>query len=142
LSYSFTGEKVTDQQLLEVYKNVRQAAGISGAIFTCFPKLNKGKMPGYVFVCIAEGTSAAMSAISAEQFDQALMAINEEYAGKRTSGRLAKPEVIVCRHEELAQKLMRSDPRYRKSSPAQLKPLPLYSLLWDSLYAEGEIRSG
>jgi hypothetical protein len=130
LGYSFTGEKITDQQLLEVYEIVRQTAEIPGVAFTCFPKLNKGSVPGYVFVCLAANT-VPQACLSAETFDQALMHVNEEYASKRTSGRLAKPELVIHSYELLVSKLMRSDPRYAGGSPAQFKPLPFYQIFWE-----------
>lgn len=133
LSYSFTGEKITDQQLMEVYETVRQTAQIPGAVFVCFPKLNKGDVPGYVFVCAAEAARPSAAALSADLFDQTLMQVNEEYASKRASGRLAKPEMAFYAYEELVAKLLRSDPRYRGSSPAQFKPLPLYQTAWENL---------
>ena len=133
LSYSFTGEKITDQQLVEVYETIRQTAQLPGAVFVCFPKLNAGDVPGYVFVCAAEATHPSAAALSADRFDEALIQVNEEYASKRASGRLAKPEVVFCGYEELVAKLVRSDSRYRGTSPAQFKPLPLYQTAWESL---------
>lgn len=129
LCYSFTGEKITDQQLLEVYKTIRQKIGLSGAAFTCFPKLNKGGVPGYVFVT---NTQLGLQ-ITAEMFDEILMKINEEYASKRQSGRLTKPELIVHGYDQLVIKLTRSDSRYAGASSAQFKPLPLYQVFWESL---------
>ena len=90
-------------------------------------------MPGYVFVCVTDVKTVASDAVSSEGFDEALMRVNEEYASKRKSGRLAKPEMVVCGYEELVAKLMRSDARYQMASPAQFKPLPLYQTVWESL---------
>ena len=129
LSYSFTGEKVTDQQLLEIY----EILGRPGLSFTCFPKVNKGSVPGYVFVCLAEHQTVRQQDLSADAFDHALMRINEEYAGKRKSGRLAPPEVVVCSYEQLVSTVLRSDPRYTGSSPAQFKLLPLYQVYWEQV---------
>ena len=129
LSYSFTGEKITDQQLLEVYETFRRP----GLSFTCFPKVNKGGVPGYVFVCLTEDHAARQHDLSADAFDRALMRINEEYASKRKSGRLAPPEVVTCSYEQLVGKVMRSDPRYAGASPAQFKLLPLYQVFWEQL---------
>lgn len=133
LGYSFTGEKITDQQLLEVYEKIRRKAKIAGAAFTCFPKLNKSSVPGYVFVHVINTQSVHIDSITAEVFDQMLMEINEEYASKRKSGRLAKPELVTHSYEQLVSKLIRSNPRYTGASPAQFKPLPLYQVFWESL---------
>ena len=133
LSYSFTGEKMTDHQLLEAYETIRRKARLPGAAFTCFPKLNKGRVPGYVFVHVTNTPLAQADSVTADVFDQALIEINEEYASKRKSGRLAKPEIVTQNYEQLVSKLMRSDPRYTGTSPAQFKPLPLYRVFWESL---------
>lgn len=129
LSYSFTGEKITDQQLLEVYESLRRP----GLSFTCFPKLNKGSVPGYLFVCLIENHAVRQHDLSTDAFDQALMKINEEYASKRKSGRLARPEVVTCSYEQLVGKVLRSDPRYTGASPAQFKLLPLYQVFWEQV---------
>lgn len=133
LGYSFTGEKITDWQLLEVYERIRRKADIVGAAFTCFPKLNKGSVPGYVFVRVINAQSGQADSITAAMFDQMLIEINEEYASKRKSGRLAHPEAITHSYEQLVSKLMRSDPRYSGTSLAQFKPLPLYPVFWEDL---------
>ena len=133
LSYSFTGEKITDQQLLEVYETVQKTAKLPGAVFVCFPRLNKGKVPGYVFVRVVDAETVPPDAVLSQRFDEALMRVNEEYASKRKSGRLAQPEMVSCRYEELVAKLMRSDARYRTTSPAQFKLLPLYQTAWETL---------
>ena len=133
LGYSFTGEKITDRQLLEVYERIRWKAEIAGAAFTCFPRLNKGSVPGYVFVRVINTQSVQADSITAEVLDNALMEINEEYASKRKSGRLAKPEVVTHSYEQFVSKLRHSDPRYTGTNPAQFKPLPLYQVFWESL---------
>jgi hypothetical protein len=132
LNYSFTGEKITDQQLLQLYEQVRRKAGLERAAFTCFPKLNKGETPGYVFVYLDQ-ESMIPGTVSAEVFDQALMDINVEYAGKRASGRLSKPELGVMTYEHLVMKLLSSDTRYKGANPAQFKPLPLYRVFWETV---------
>ena len=133
LSYSFTGEKITDQQLLDIYETIRRKADMPGAAFTCFPKLNKGSVPGYVFVHVTNAQPMRTGLMTAELFDQILMEANEEYASKRQSGRLAKPEMATRRYEQLASRLMRADAHEAGTSPAQFKPLPLYQVFWESL---------
>ena len=141
LNYSFTGEKVTDKQLLQVYENVRVNIGISEAAFTCFPKLNQGSVPGYVFVCISDNSGTkTMTAISAEMLDQVLMQINEEYASKRKSNRLVKPEFIVQSYKQFVDKLRNYNHCSIGTSSAQFKILPLYKLFWEDLH-EGKDQS-
>jgi len=131
LNYSFTGEKITDQQLLHVYENVRQTAKMANGVFTCFPKRNEGGIPGYVFVCITQDSTS--SAMVAEMFDRALMEVNEEYASKRKSERLTKPEIVFANYETIMARLVSSDRRYADANPSQFKPLPLYRVFWDTL---------
>ena len=119
--------------MLEVYETIRQKVGIPGAAFTCFPRLNKGNVPSYVFVYITDAQGALLPSMTAELFDGALMEVNEEYASKRKSSRLAKPEMVTRSYEQLVIRLMRSDSRYAGTSPAKLKPLPLYQVFWESL---------
>ena len=71
--------------------------------------------------------------VAAELFDQALMDVNEEYASKRKTGRLAHPEIVSVNYEHLMTKLTASDHRYVGANPAQFKPLPLYKIFWDTL---------
>jgi len=136
LNYSFTGEKITDQQLLHVYENVRQLAKMPDGVFTCFPKRNDGSIPGYVFVWITQDSASA--SISADMFDRALMDVNEEYASKRKSERLTKPEIVISNYEKIMAKLISSDRRYADANPSQFKPLPLYRVFWDTLTTDGK----
>ena len=133
LSYSFTGEKITDQQLLDVYAMIRQKTGVIGVFFTCFPKLNKGHVPGYVFVCITEPQATLPSTISTEMFDKALMEVNDEYANKRKSGRLNEPEIVTVNPQQLITRLVNSHARYQYASSAQFKFLPLYDIYWETV---------
>ena len=71
--------------------------------------------------------------MTVELLDEALMEVNEEYASKRKSNRLAKPEMVTRSYEQLVIQLMCSDSRYAGTSPAQFKPLPLYQVFWESL---------
>ncbi len=134
LNYSFTGEKITDKQLLQVYQNIRDVIKISEIAFTCFPKLNQGSVPGYVFVCIMDkDTTGLLTDISAEMIDQALMEINEEYTSKRKSNRLAKPEIVVQNYKQFVDKLRNYNHCSVETSSAQFKVLPLYKIFWEDL---------
>lgn len=133
LNYSFTGEKITAQQLLEVYDKAVRNGLKKEAVLTCFPKLNKDSVPSYVFVCCLENETQATVSLSAEIIDRLLMEINSEYASKRKSGRLAEPELVVDTYESIMGKLIKADPRYKNSSSAQFKPLPLYKIYWEDL---------
>lgn len=142
LRYSFTGEKLTAEQLLDLYRTVRQRLGLEGAIFTCFPKLNAGRLPNYVFFYCTMDDADIPYGLSAQVLDEELMEINSEYETKRNSGRLAPPELVRERYGELAERVRASNPRYRGSNPAQFKMLPLYKVTWEDLRLPSPIPSG
>ena len=131
--YSFTGEKLTDQQLLIAYDRIREAHQLEGALFTCFPKLNKGGLPGYVIVGCLSDRNETKSDSWAREFDQLLSEINSEYASKRISGRLAAPELVFERYDRVQSAILASSPRFQFTNPAQFKLLPLYKVHWEEL---------
>lgn len=133
LRYSFTGEKITAEQLLDLYEALRKELGLPGALFTCFPKLNPGGLPGYMFVYCAMDGEELPSGLDADDLDARLKAINIEYATKRNSGRLAAPLLMRESYGRLATIIRESNPRYHGSNPAQFKLLPLYKVMWEDL---------
>lgn len=141
LIYSFTGEKLTDKQLLMAYERIREAHQLEGALFTCFPKLNQGGLPGYVIVGCLSDTNKTESASWAQQFDRILSEINSEYASKRDSGRLAAPELVFERYDRVQSAILASNPRFDGTNPGQFKLLPLYNLHWEELALPARERS-
>lgn len=133
LRYSFTGEKITAEQLLDLYESLRQDFGLAGAIFTCFPKVNAGSLPGYVFVHCAAQDEQLPPGLTAAEFDRRLAEINIEYAAKRKSGRLAAPLLTQYSFGRVANTIRNSNPRYQGSNPAQFKLLPMYQVMWEDL---------
>lgn len=133
LRYSFTGEKITAEQLLDMYDAVRKELGLPGALLTCFPKLNRGGLPGYVFVYCAMDGEALPEGLDAKDLDMRLKEMNVEYAAKRNSGRLAPPELVRESYGRLTTRIRESNPRYQGSNPAQFKLLPLYKVMWEDL---------
>jgi len=137
LSYSFTGEKITDKQLLKTYESIRDKFKIPEIAFTCFPRLNQGSVPGYVFVCITDkDTASPLRDISAETIDQTLMEMNQEYASKRNSNRLIKPELVVQSYKQFVDKLRNYNHCSVGTSSAQFKILPLYKMFWEDVNQE------
>jgi hypothetical protein len=136
LSYSFTGEKITAEQLLAVYERVHREHDARGVAFTCLPsapQAPRGAIPGYVFVACFEADGALPVSVSAEALDRMLSEMNHEYAAKRASGRLATPRLVVDRYDRLRAAIIRSDGRFSASNPEQFKLLPLYQMLWEAL---------
>ncbi len=132
LNYSFTGEKLTDRQLLTVYDRIREQLLGPGTVLTCFPKLNAGQAPSYVLVLVSRQPPSEWQPRVATAFDEELMSVNSEYASKRGSGRLAAPELATLSLEDLMRSLAVVEPRYRNVNPAQFKPLPLFKVVWEN----------
>lgn len=127
LSYSFTGEKLTGEQV-ELALAKLQRPGF----WCCFPCAgDEQKSPHYVLVTLqaAEAPSMVECHEVATRFDEALCAINTEFHAKRSSGRLGpvRPEIV-----DMAQLLQRAGVTLDASGapPPQFKFLPLYTRLW------------
>jgi len=133
LTHSFTGEKLTAEQLQLVYAQIGTAHHVDGAVFTCFPTLRDGGIPGYVFVGSPAEGDRLPDALSPAAFDRALSDINPEYAVKRQSGRLAPPTLVAWRYDRLARAIMAADGRFDGSNPQQFKLLPLYQMPWERI---------
>jgi hypothetical protein len=133
LRFSFTGEKITAEQLVELYESIRLDFELEGAIFSCFPTLNAGELPGYVFVHCTADEGELPFGLDAAEFDERLMEINLEYATKRKSGRLAAPRLVPVQYGRLVEAIRSSNPRFDGSNPAQFKMLPLYKVMWQDL---------
>ena len=134
LNYSFTGEKLTDVQLQDACKEVATANRLNGAAITCFPRRGAGPVPGYLFVLLEPDCPVNRERL-ARQLDGVLCRINCEYATKRTTDRLAAPELIIMPMEAFVAMLTRALPRTASANSAQFKLLPLYALLWEDVVA-------
>lgn len=134
LNYSFTGEKLNDVQLQDACKEVATANRLKGAAITCFPRRGFGPVPGYLFVLLEPDCPVDREQM-ARQLDDVLCRINCEYAAKRTTDRLAAPELITMPVEALVAMLTRALPRTAGANSAQFKLLPMYALLWEDVVA-------
>lgn len=112
LTWSFTGEKLTAEQLTEAYARLERAVpelASLAAQMTTLPSWPAGTvLPTYHLIVAhsREGGSVVLDpADLARRFDRALMAANREYADKRASGRLAPPSAHVMPYSRLAQAL-------------------------------------
>ena len=97
IAYSFTGEKLTGEQISEAFETLRQkhpALRQFGVQLSCIPSRPTGATtPGYHLVlahpgqqrpaCLKDGSAFAKS------FDNILAEINHEFAAKIASSRLA-----------------------------------------------------
>lgn len=91
--HSFTGEKLTEQQvtaaLAEGFSNQDRSIGL----YLCGPQW--GEPPKYVVVAEAKNANESLGIALSESVEQALQSISIEYESKRVSNRLDPIEVHV-----------------------------------------------
>ena len=115
LSYSFTGEKVTAEQMTIVFERLRAACSRlrPGDFLTCVPSAEP--QPHYqVVVAAQDDVRDIADAEIARQCDRLLGEINREYRDKRASGRLGEMRVVQT-----------SLPRLTAGAENQFKFLPM-----------------
>ncbi len=142
LAWSFTGEKLTGEQLTDAYRELRAAfpALSRGVDLACFPSQPPGEpVPRYRLV-LARTTADALDVdldALIEAFDASLMRANHELAAKRSSGRLARPQASITTYDELAQVLDRrthtDDDIAKRSWESQFKLTPLVKTPWEEV---------
>jgi hypothetical protein len=112
LQHSFTGEKLTAEQLSIVYKEL----DCSNAFFTCVPCI--ASSPHYrVF-----GVGGKVERDLSSEIDDRLAALNSEYKSKRLGGRLGK----ISFEEISLEEFLRRIPAAKDTWETQFKFLPLY----------------
>ncbi|HUH02693.1 MAG TPA: GH3 auxin-responsive promoter family protein [Kofleriaceae bacterium] len=142
LTYSFTGEKLTDAQLEQAFGELRArypALPAAGVQLTLIPwRAEHARLPSYRLV-LAHPTAARPVDLPplediAASFEHSLGQINHEFAGKRSSSRLDATRAVVLPYDQLAAQL---DPKTRTDADragrvwdTQFKLLPLYKQLW------------
>ena len=100
LEYSFTGEKLTAQQLTTVFEQLQAnyPSLLADRFLTCVPTF--GTVPHYQLVVLGDQRSLTQSSQNsiATRCDELLREINCEYRSKRSSGRLGP---IKCTNGEI-----------------------------------------
>ncbi len=140
LSYSFTGEKLTDRHLEEAFARLRAetpALVAEGIQLTCVPSQPAGaNVPGYVLVLAHPARELSVPLdprVLARRLDALLGEINSELRAKLETGRLAPTRGLVMPYDRLASRL---DPKTRDTAArtweSQFKLLPLYRRLWEA----------
>lgn len=127
LEYSFVGEKVTAEQLAEVFETLREV--LSDGFLTCVPSLPVHGLPHYqiCFVSSEHELDAQNDAQNlASHCDELLSTLNCEYKHKRANGTLGPMTFIQTDAAEFAQ-------RFGATWEAQFKFLPLYQRTWESV---------
>ena len=123
LSYSFTGEKLTGQQLLMAFGRLREELPELRGFLTCVP--SSTGLPHYLLVSGVDGPMERAAA----RCDAMLAEFNAEYRAKRDSGRLGPMRGVTVSWAELVARVGGGN---RVSWEAQFKFLPLYTRTWES----------
>jgi hypothetical protein len=125
LEYSFTGEKVTAEQLTNVFVQLRRRYPevLSGGFLTCVPSLSP--LPHYKLVFIHE-TPITSNQLLATLADKLLGELNCEYKSKRINGTLGPMMFVQTTAAGFAK-------CFAGSWETQFKFLPLYQRTWESV---------
>ncbi len=134
LVYSFTGEKLTGEQLAEAYETIHSEYGpsMAGYILTCFPSQNPSQaLPHYRLVTIrCDETAQIVPPNLAQRLDVLLREMNLEYRSKRGGCRLGDIQLEQVGMSEFRNRMSEAG---LGEWDAQFKFLPLYPRLWESL---------
>jgi hypothetical protein len=118
---SMTGEKISEQQVVQAFDRAIQGTGPADGLFVLAPRW--GDPPCYRLYMEALQKTPAPDSDAAElarRFDDALSQINMEYASKRHSGRLNQIEFVILPAGTLAAR-NRDLIRDRQASNEQFK---------------------
>jgi uncharacterized membrane protein YGL010W len=146
LAWSFTGEKITGEQLALAFDELRRrfAALAAGVELVCFPSHPEGALlPGYQLIVAptlarrAEVERDLELASVASSFDEIMCDLNTELAAKLASGRLAPTRAGIVPHEALAIALDRrtrsDDDIAKRAWESQFKLTPLVKKRWEEI---------
>jgi hypothetical protein len=135
LEYSFTGEKLTADQVTAVFETIRctQARSLSDKFLTCIPSLPaEDSVPHYKLVIIADQLrDERLQTELSKSCDRLFGEINCEYKAKRESGRLGPVRLVTMTRPDFLELA-----RVSKSWETQFKFLPLYVQTWESMKKE------
>ncbi len=113
LEYSFTGEKLTADQLSAVFDQLRALypSVLADKFLTCIPAQPAHALPHYKVLLIGDALNSGSHHLLARRCDELLSEINCEYKSKRASGRLGPVTFVEAPRQDF---------------PSQFKFLPLY----------------
>jgi hypothetical protein len=89
---SITGEKLSEQQLIEAVQRAAGETGVDHDFFIGYADAERQQYKLYIDL-LGRGSPAVLSVLAAA-LDRALMAVNVEYTSKRKSARLQAPIII------------------------------------------------
>jgi len=124
LEYSFTGEKLTAEQLSTVFEQLRRLypSLVGESFMTCVPSQPAHALPHYK-VLLVGGDPCASHDLLAARCDELLSELNCEYKSKRASGRLGPITFVDITIKEFVKEFANN------SWESQFKFLPLHNLI-------------
>lgn len=137
LAYSFTGEKVTSEQVSTAFQRLREEYPWLGAdkFLTCVPSQPADEPVPHYKIVLVGGARGGDVEISGDELavrcDVLLGEMNSEYRSKRESGRLGRAMFMRVPPGDFIEQISGSRQSY--SMEAQFKFLPLYQRTWESL---------
>jgi hypothetical protein len=144
LAYSFTGEKLTGEQVSLAYERLRAARPALGALgvqLTLFPSLAGADAAPCYRLVLAHPSDVDPAELPADgagaAFDALLGEVNGELRAKQRSGRLGPTREVVLPYEALAAALDGRTDATGRAWENQFKLLPLYTRRWEDLAALG-----
>ncbi|MBC8028976.1 MAG: GH3 auxin-responsive promoter family protein [Pyrinomonadaceae bacterium] len=140
LEYSFTGEKLTSEQVMTVFQKLREEYPQLGAdkFLTCVPSHPvDDSVPHYKIILVnGHGESVGVPVDElATRCDELLSEVNREYKSKCQSARLGPVRFMLLTHKDFIDRIGSSQSNAWK---AQFKFLPLYRSTWESLKSHSE----
>jgi hypothetical protein len=131
LSYSFTGEKLTAEQLKLAYQEVEARYPVlrHHGFLTCFPsKSSTETLPRYQLVYVRSSGNAPPAAVTSDglaaEIEQKLGEFNLEFKAKIESRRLGRMKLEVIPLHDFIRRV--------RGPESQFKFLPLYTKLWET----------
>ncbi len=106
LAYSFTGEKLTGEQVSLVFDHLRRQYPnvFANHYLTCMPAAEVDTIPHYKLVVIGDRKVASSLDALAARCDELLSEVNCEYRSKRISGRLGAIEFFEIGTREFVER--------------------------------------
>ena len=102
LRWSFTGEKITGEQIQAVWDILCSEIDLTGYEMTLIPHFPaKATCPNYI-LCLAQVVQGEVDDCLAHRFDAELQKMNSEYRSKRESGRLGCVDMEIHAYSDIA----------------------------------------
>ncbi|MGA9520741.1 MAG: GH3 auxin-responsive promoter family protein [Myxococcaceae bacterium] len=135
LSFSFTGEKLTGEQLALALQAAAEAVPevASSGFLSCFPSAGENELPHYKLVLATrsgECPAAHLGDRLRDAVEAELCELNSEFRAKRETRRLGQLQFVTLSLEEFVRRA--GGDAEARSWDGQFKVLPLYPRLWES----------